>query len=214
MIPTDHVEVSFALSTFITLFIIVDPVVNVPVFMTILADFNKKRRREMVKKAVIVAAFVLIIFTFLGNTIFRYLSIEMYSFRIAGGILLFIISIEMLFGRRPGTKGSEKEEKEAIYKEDVIVTPLAVPLLTGPGAMTTGIVLFHSATTTTEQVYLLINIILVYLISYFILSRSEKVFEFLGHTGTMVVVRVMGLLLAAISVQFVITGIMEASISI
>lgn len=206
-------DLNFALYSFIAIFIIVDPVVNVPLFMAILADFNKKRRRDMVKKAVVIAAIVLIIFTLAGNAIFRYLGIEMYSFRIAGGFLLFIISIEMLFGIRPGTKSSAKEEEEAIHKEDVVVTPLAVPLLTGPGAITTSIVLFNTAKGVTDQALLFVSIILVYLVSYFILSRSDKAFEILGHTGTMVIVRIMGLLLAAISVQFVISGIGEAIIS-
>lgn len=206
-------DLNFALSSFITLFIIVDPVVNVPIFMAILSDFSKENRRKMVKKAVIVAAIVLIIFTLAGKAIFHYLGIEMYSFRIAGGILLFIISIEMLFGRRPGTKGSKKEEEEAIGREDVVVTPLAVPLLTGPGAITTGIVLFNEAEGPAGQAVLFGSIVIVYVLSYFILSRSEKAFEILGHTGTMVIVRIMGLLLAAISIQFVITGIEEAVVS-
>jgi multiple antibiotic resistance protein len=200
-------DLNFALSSFITLFIIVDPIVNVPLFMAILANFKKSDRKKMVKKATIIAAIVLIIFTLAGDTIFRLLSIEMYSFRIAGGLLLFIISIEMLFGRRPHTKSSAEEEEEALIKEDVVVTPLAVPLLTGPGAITTGIVLFHSANGTTNKIFLFLDIGLVFLISYFILSRSEKAFEILGKTGTMVIVRIMGLLLAAIAVQFVITGV-------
>ena len=203
-------DLNFALSSFITLFIIVDPIVNVPLFMAILANFKKSDRKKMVKKATIIAAIILIIFTLAGDTIFRLLSIEMYSFRIAGGLLLFIISIEMLFGRRPHTKSSAEEEEEALIKEDVVVTPLAVPLLTGPGAITTGIVLFHAANGTTNKILLFVDIGLVFLISYFILSRSEKAFEILGKTGTMVIVRIMGLLLAAIAVQFVITGVEEA----
>ena len=203
-------DLNFALSSFITLFIIVDPIVNVPLFMAILAKFKKSDRKKIVKKAIIIAAIVLIIFTLAGNIIFRLLSIEMYSFRIAGGLLLFIISIEMLFGRRPHTKSSAEEEKEALIKEDVVVTPLAVPLLTGPGAITTGIVLFHAANGTINKTLLFLDIGLVFLISYFILSRSEKAFEILGKTGTMVIVRIMGVLLAAIAVQFVITGVEEA----
>jgi multiple antibiotic resistance protein len=203
-------DLNFALSSLITLFIIVDPIVNVPIFMAILANFKNSDRKKMVKKAVIIAAIILIIFTLAGYTIFRLFSIEMYSFRIAGGLLLFIISIEMLFGRRPQTKSSAEEEEEALIKEDVVVTPLAVPLLTGPGAITTGIVLFNAANGTINKILLFLDIGLVFLISYFILSRSEKAFEILGKTGTMVIVRIMGLLLAAIAVQFVITGVEEA----
>jgi len=208
------VDLNFALYSFIAIFIIVDPVANVPIFMAILADFSKKKRRAMVKRAVIIAVIILIIFTLAGNAIFRYLGIEMYSFRIAGGFLLFIISLEMLFGMRPSTKSTAKEEEEAIHKEDVAVTPLAIPLLTGPGAITTSIVLFNTAEEVTDQALLFVSIILVYLVSYYILSRSDKAFEILGYTGTMVIVRIMGLLLAAISVQFIIAGIEEAIINI
>lgn len=203
---------SFALSSFITFFIIVDPIVNVPLFRAFLSDLDQKTRQNMVKKAVIVAAVVLVIFTLAGNTIFHFLGIEMYSFRIAGGIILLIIAIEMLLGRRPGTKSSAVEEEESMRSEDLVVTPLAVPLLTGPGAITTGIVLFNTASGITDQVILFVVIGLVYLLSYFILSRSEKVFDSLGHTGTMVIVRIMGLLLAAIAIQFMIIGIEEAVI--
>ena len=105
---------NFALSSFITLFIIVDPIVNVPLFRAFLSDFDQKTRRNMVKKAIIVAAAVLVVFTLAGNTIFHFLGIEMYSFRIAGGIILLIIAIEMLLGRRPGTKSSAEEEEESM----------------------------------------------------------------------------------------------------
>lgn len=203
-------DLNFAIYAFITLFIIVDPVVMVPIFRAILADYSKDNRKVMVKRAVFIGAVVLVIFTLTGNIIFKSLGIEMYSFRIAGGILLFIISIEMLLGMKPGTKSTEREEEEAMGKEDVVVTPLAVPLLTGPGAITTGIVLFNTADNPVDKGALFAVIILVYLISYVILSRSERIFDALGHTGTMVIVRIMGLLLSAIAVQFVITGIGEA----
>ncbi len=205
---------NFALSSFITLFIIVDPVVNVPIFMSILSDFDQKDRHMMVKKAVILGAIVLSIFTIAGNKMFGYLGIEMYSFRIAGGLLLLIIAIEMLLGRRPGTKSSAKEEAEALLKDDLVVTPLAIPLLTGPGAIISGIVLFNTADGIIDQAFLFVDIAFVYTLSYFILSKSEKIFNRLGHTGTMVIVRIMGLLLATIAVQFIITGVGEALVNI
>ncbi|MBW6469835.1 MAG: MarC family protein [Methanosarcinaceae archaeon] len=205
---------NFALSSFITLFIIVDPIVNVPLFRAFLSEFDQKTRRNMVKKAVIVATAVLVIFTLAGNTIFHLIGIEMYSFRIAGGAILLIISIEMLLGMRPRTKSSAAEEEESMRSADLVVTPLAVPLLTGPGAITTGIVLFNSASGITDQFILFAVIGLVYLLSYLILSRSEKVFDSLGHTGTMVIVRIMGLLLAAVAIQFIITGVGEVVVDL
>lgn len=203
-------DINYAVYSFIALFIIVDPIVNVPIFVSILENFEAKNRKSMVQKAVVIAAVVLVVFTLLGNYIFQFLGIEMYSFRIAGGILLFIISLEMLFGRRTKTESSVEEEDEARAREDVTITPMAVPLLTGPGAITTGIVLFNSAKTLTNEIILITDILLVFLISYVILARSDYLFKILGRTGTRVVVRIMGLLLSAIAVQFVMTGIEEA----
>ncbi len=139
--------------------------------------------------------------------IFELLDIKMYSFRIAGGILLLIISIEMLFGRKSRTEASEDIEEE---KENISITPLAIPLLTGPGAITTGIVLFDNAENDINKIFLMINIVLIFLISYFILSKSNLIFRILGKTGTRVITRVMGLMLSAIAIQFILTGISEA----
>lgn len=200
-------DLNFAIYSFTALLIIVNPLATVPLFISFLEGVNPDVRNNMIRRAVVIAAVVLIIFTVTGSYIFSFLGIEMYSFRIAGGILIFIISLEMLFGRRTQTESVKEEE---IRVEDIVITPLAVPLLTGPGAITTGIVLFNSAKTRTEELILLIDIILVFLVSYFILSKSKKIFEIFGSTGTKVIVRVMGLLLAAIAVQFIITGVGEA----
>lgn len=201
---------NFAIYTFTALLLIVNPVVNVPIFMSILERFNKKDRKNMVRRSVIIAAIVLIIMTLTGAHIFRFLGIDMYSFRIAGGILLFVISMEMLFGGRSKTESSDEEQDEARRRDDVVVTPMAVPLLTGPGAITTGIVLFNSAVLIEEKLILIFCIVLVFAVTYFILARADAIFNTLGYTGTKVVVRVMGLLLAAIAVQFIILGIREA----
>jgi multiple antibiotic resistance protein len=202
--------IDFAIYSFVVLFIIVDPIANVPVFFSILESFDPSHRKPMIKKAVGIASIVLLTFILLGKYLLDYLGIEMYSFQIAGGILLFIIALEMLLGYRTRTKSSVEEEDEAKRREDVTATPLAVPLLAGPGAITAGIVLFNSAKSPLEVVILVFNVILVFLVSYLILSKFEVIFKVLGNTGTRVIVRIMGLLLAAIAVQFVIDGMGEA----
>lgn len=197
----------FFLYSFVTLFVIVDPVMNVPFFVTILERTEKEEYEHIIRRAIVIAALILIIFTYGGNLIFRLLGIEMYSFKIAGGILLFIISLEMLFGKRTKTKITKEEEEE--WREDIAVTPLAVPLLTGPGAITSGIVLYSSAQTLAQKIMLIAAIITVFFLAYLILKNSKKVFDFLGSTGSRVISRIMGILLAAISVQFVVGGIIE-----
>jgi len=167
----------------------------------------------MIRMAVMIAAITLFLLTITGNFIFDILGIEMYSFRIAGGLLLLIISIEMLFGRKSRTDSSE-DDLSVGKKVDIAVTPLAIPLLTGPGAITTGILLFDSARTILEKAIVLADILLVFLLSYLIISRSNLVYKALGKTGTRVAIRVMGLMLSAIAVQFIISGISQAVVAL
>jgi len=198
----------FVVQCVVALFIIIDPVGNAPIFLSLLEKYSREERRDIILKTVIIATLTLMVFTLLGEHIFSFLRIDMYSFKIAGGILVFIISLEMLFGRKSRTKFSDKPEDVLEEKEDIIITPLAIPFLTGPGAITTSIVLFNSASEV-DKILLFFCIMLVYLISYLILSRADLVYRFLGKTGTKVFVRIMGLMLSAIAVQFIVEGVRE-----
>jgi len=205
-------DLGFLLYSFVTLFIIVDPIANVPFFLHLAGDITEKDYRDLIKRAITVACAVLIIFSTGSKYIFEFLGIQMFSFRIASGILLFIISLEMIFGRRTRTEVSPEEEEE--YHEDLAITPMAVPLLTGPGAISTGIVLFNSAQSFEERMLFFIAVALVFLASYVILYFSHEIFAVLGKTGTRVVIRIMGLLLSAIAVQFIFDGIAQAIASL
>ncbi|OYT53264.1 MAG: hypothetical protein B6U72_06295 [Candidatus Altiarchaeales archaeon ex4484_2] len=199
----------FAIQCFVTLFIIIDPVGNAPVFLSLLEKYSPRERRDMIRKTILISTVTLIVFTVLGRYIFDFLKINMYSFKIAGGILVFIISLEMLFGRKSRTKFSDRLEDVLEEKEDIVITPLAIPFLTGPGAITTSIVLFNSACQL-DKILVILCIPLVYLVSYVILSKADMVFKFMGKTGTKAFVRIMGLMLASIAVQFIVDGVMEA----
>ena len=203
-------SITFFLQSFISLFVIVNAIGNVPLFVTLLERFSEAQKTAMMKKASIVAALTLLIVTVTGNLFFRLLGIDMFSFTTAGGILLMIISIEMLLGLRTRTQSSTDEEKSSSEMDEITVIPLAIPLLTGPGALTTGIVLFHTAGNIQNRIILMGTIVLVFLISYIILSRSKPILTFLGKTGTRVARRIMGLMLLSIAVQFIIKGIFEA----
>ena len=203
-------NVTFFIQSFVALFVIIDAIGNVPIFIGLLEGFKEQDRKQIVKRATIIAFLTLVIVTFTGNWIFFLLNIKMYSFKIAGGILLLIISVEMLFGKKSRTETSEDMEEK---KHDITVTPLAIPLLTGPGALTTGIVLFDNAGGELKKIAaLLASIVLSFLLSYYILVKAPKVFKYLGRTGTKVVVRVMGLLLLSIAVQFILNGTSDAVI--
>jgi multiple antibiotic resistance protein len=200
-------NLAFAIKSFIAVFVIVDAFAVVPIFLSLLENYSESDKKAMIKMAVRIAFIVLVVLTFSGNLIFQFLGIEFYSFRIAGGILLLIISIDMLFGRRTRLVSGEQED---VDKEDIAIMPMAIPLLTGPGAITTGIILFAEAGDPINELVLLINLILVFLITYQILLRLDMVYKALGHSGTKVVGRVMGIMLAAMSVQFIVEGLSEA----
>jgi multiple antibiotic resistance protein len=208
--PINSSGISFFLTSFVSLFVIVNALGNVPIFLTLLERFTEGERKVIVKKAVLVACASLIIVTLTGNLFFRIQGIELYSFRIAGGILLTIVSLEMLYGRRTRTQSSTDEEGHYAEREEISIIPLAIPLLTGPGALTTGIVLFDKAGNLFNRIILFLTIGIVFLISYLILSQSRAVFKYLGRTGTLVALRIMGLMLLSVAVQFVIEGLHEA----
>lgn len=203
-------SITFFLNSFVSLFVIVNAIGNVPLFVTLLERFGETEKTTMMKKATIIAALTLLIVTVTGNLFFRLLGVEMYSFRIAGGILLMIISIEMLLGLRTRTQSSTTEEQSSSEIDEITVIPLAIPLLTGPGALTTAIVLFDTAGNVLNRIILLGTIVLVFLISYIILARSKPILTYLGKTGTRVARRIMGLMLLSIAAQFIINGIIDA----
>ena len=201
---------SFFVRSFVSLFVIVNAIGNAPVFLTLLQKYQEGEKRTIIKKAIIVAAAALLVVTVTGNIFFRLLGIELYSFRIAGGILLAIVSIEMLYGRKTQTQSSADEERHYAEKDEISIIPLAIPLLTGPGTLTTGIVLFDTAGTLVNRVILLPTIVLVFVVSYIILVRSGTILKYLGKTGATVAVRIMGLMLLSVAVQFLVGGVTAA----
>jgi len=203
-------SITFFLQSFVSLFVIVNAIGNVPLFVTLLERFDETEKTAMMKKAAIIAAITLLIVTVTGNLFFRLLGIDMFSFTIAGGILLMIISIEMLLGLKTRTQSSTDEEQTSSEIDEITVVPLAIPLLTGPGALTTAIVLFDKAGNIHNRIILLGTIVLVFVISYIILAKSKPILSFLGKTGTRVARRIMGLMLLSIAVQFIIKGIVDA----
>ncbi len=202
--------VSFFVRSFVSLFVIVNAIGNAPVFLSLLQKYKEGERRTIINKAIIVAGASLLVVTLTGNVFFRLLGIELYSFRIAGGILLAIVSIEMLYGRKTQTQSSADEERYYTERDEISIIPLAIPLLTGPGTLTTGIVLFDTAGTLVNRIVLLLTIAIVFVISYVILVRSGTILKYLGKTGATVAVRIMGLMLLSVAVQFLVGGVTAA----
>ena len=197
----------FLLLAFVSIFVIIDPFANVPVFVALLSKCNSSECRDTIRKAVLIAFVVFLLAGFSGNFVFDFLKIKMYSFEIAGGLLLFIIALEMLFGLKTRTEFSEPEKAHTQEMDDLAVFPLAVPLITGPGAITTAIMLANSASTPQLMAELVGAALLAFGIAYVILSRSYGFQKVVPPLALKTFTRVMGLLLAALAVQFVTNGV-------
>ena len=179
----------------IVLFIIVDPFGNIPIFMSLTDKMNEEQRRKVFNTASLVGFILLLIFAFTGQEIFAIFGISIYSFEVAGGILLLIISIRILIS------GSLHEYAES--PESMGAVPIAMPLLVGPGAITTAILSLQEYGAVVTAVAVLVVIFLTWVILRFIGST----YRFLGKTGSLVIARVMALLIAAIATQYVLVGV-------
>lgn len=192
---------------FTTVFVIVNPIEATMIFVTLTADMNALEKSHIYRRTTLVALSIAILFSIAGEFVLRIFGITVDSLRVAGGILLFLVAIDMLRGVRQQKKVTEAELRDANQREDVSVFPLAIPLLTGPGAITTVVVLMGAASTIAEKALVLLAIVLTFLITFFVLRFSEYIDHALGVTGIMVLTRIMGLILGAVAVNFVATGV-------
>jgi len=199
--------IQFFITVFFSLFIVVDVFANLPIFISLTGGYSEEERKTVAKNAMWIAFFTLLIFTLFGRFLFSLLHIQMYSFEIAGGILLLIVAIEMLFGRKTRTEFSETESLRREERENITIVPLAIPLHTGPAAITTAMVLYEDAKSISLRLTFFIAIIFVFLLSLWILHNSNLILKVLRPTGTKVITRIMGLLLSAIAIQFIANGV-------
>ena len=199
----------FALVTFTSILFLVDPIAVVPTFLAITQGETVERRQATARRACLAATILLVVFAAAGNLIFRAFGITLPAFRIAGGAILWLVAMDMLRGERP-TQESAEEIDEGIRKEDVAFTPLAMPLLAGPGAISTVMVLAGQARTPARAAVVYASIVVTLLISWILLRLGDRVMMRFGQTGIRVIMRIMGLMLAAVAVQFIVTGIREA----
>lgn len=201
-------DFTFAIRALITFFTVIDPLGLVPVTLVILANNNKAQKTKIITRAVIISALVIAVFAVLGKLLIQALGIGLYAFNIAGGILLFLIALEMLFGRTPGTKETPIEEKEAISRNDVSVFPLAIPMIAGPGTIATTILFADSASSNIFNIFTLIFVITICLFAAWVaMEKSSIIIKLIGKTGVSVFSRILGMLLAALAVQFILNGV-------
>jgi multiple antibiotic resistance protein len=195
---------AFLITAFATLFVVIDPPGLVPMFIALTQGMTNDRRRAMALRACIIAAALLTLFGLAGESILTFIGISMPAFRIAGGILLFLTALDMLFERRT----QRREGQHADPDHDPSVFPLATPLIAGPGAIASVILLVGESGPGWSGTVAVIALMLAMIaVTYAFLLASPPLERLLGRTGTIVITRLLGMLLAALSVQFVIDGV-------
>ena len=199
----------FTLVTFTSLLFIVDPVAVIPTYLVITQGSSVEARRRTALRACIAAGLLMTVFGVAGNAIFHVFGITLPAFRIAGGFILWLVALDMLRGERT-TQESTEEIVEGQEKEDVALTPLAMPMLAGPGAISTVMVLAGQARGVPGYVAVYGSIWLTATICWLTLRAGDRLVTILGQTGIRVMTRIMGLLLAAVATQFIITGAIDA----
>ncbi len=197
----------YAVLAFGSLFVIVDPIATVPAFLAMTPHDTPAQRIRTARLASVVMATVLLLFALAGKVIFKFLGITMPAFQIAASIVLLIVALDMLRAQRSRVQETSEETSAGVEKADIAITPLAVPMLAGPGAISTAIVLQSQAVGVAQHVALCACILGVALASYLIFHISARGAQWLNSIATKVLTRIMGLLLAAVAVQFLINGL-------
>lgn len=196
---------AFGLLGFTSFFTLINPLGAMPIFMTMTAELNPAERVRTARKASIVAFLTIIFFAFTGQLLFKFFGISVNSLRVVGGVIFFMMGMDMLQARLTRIKLAENEVKK--YVNDISITPLAIPMICGPGAITNAIILMQDATTFDKKLILVASIFLVILITFLVLYSSSKIIKTLGETGNNVLMRLMGLIVMVIAVEFFIAGV-------
>jgi multiple antibiotic resistance protein len=202
------VPVDFAVSALLTLFVVVDPVGLTPTYLAVTHGLPRAARRGVALQASLIAGAILIGTALIGDWLFRTLGISLPAFRIAGGLLLFAIAFEMVFGVRMRREGQAAEEAVEEHVRNLAAFPLAIPLMAGPGAITATVLLAGRADGDLMLLGLLLAVIVFVCAACFVaFSLARRISRLLGITGNIVLSRLLGVLLAALAVQFVVDGI-------
>lgn len=198
---------AFSLSTVTTLFFVVDPMAAAPIFLSMTAQDSAEHKRRTAFRAAVATFVILATFAAVGTFVFSLLGISLGAFRIAGGLLLFLLAVDMLRAQRSRQRTSPEEEIEGVDKPDISLFPLAIPMLAGPGSISTVMVLVSRVEHYWHYGVIALAVALTALGVYYVLRGALVIEKRLGRTGLNVMQRVMGLILAAVAVQFVVEGI-------
>ena len=208
------VYVRFSLLALSSIFFLVDPFAALPTFLAVTADSDPARIKRIARKASLTALIFLSIFAIAGRYIFMMFGITLPAFEIAGGVILLLIGLDMLEARRSPTQETSGDTEAAAAKdaEDAGIVPLGIPMLAGPGAIASVMVLVGQAQTRWQMVAILASIWITAAICYLVLGNSDRVARALGDTGIRILVRIMGLLLVALAVQYFVNGMADLGV--
>ena len=199
--------IRFGLAAFVTLLVVVDPPGVVPIFVALTKDETQARRRAILRRAVLIAFGVALFFLIAGRSVLSYLGVSVHAFAISGGILLFGTALPMLFGQRGGLQAPEEKER-GVVGQDISVFPLAIPMLSGPGVIATVLLLTSQAAGDMRRLgAIAAALALVFLVAFVSLYLGARLIARLGEGGVHIATRVMGIVLAALAVQYVLNGV-------
>src|ERR1700733_10018136 len=205
--------VNFSVLALSSIFFLVDPFAALPTFLAVTAGQGAGKRKRTAGKAALTAFVVLTTFAFAGTFIFRMFGITLPAFEIAGGIILLLIGLDMLAAKRSPTQESREEAAEAAMKEAAGIVPLGIPMLAGPGSITSVMVLVGQAEGEWQKMAaILASIAITAAICYLVLGNSDRVARAMGETGVRILVRIMGLLLVALAVQYFVNGMADLGV--
>jgi multiple antibiotic resistance protein len=198
---------TFLFTAFVSIFVIVDAIGNAPLFLTITPHHSPSERNRIATRASVSVFIILTTFALLGNRIFAFFGITLDAFRIAGGLILLKIALDMLEAKTIRTRHTPEEDRESLERQDIAIIPLAMPMLSGPGAISTVIVLTGQAKNIQWMAMLEAAILFNALFVLFVLRSSVQIVSFLKETGLRLLTRILGIVLASIAVQFIVTGV-------
>lgn len=199
--------ISLLLKMLVSFFAVMNPIGNIPIFISLTNGYSKEQKKQTARKAAFVSLCILTVFLVLGNFIFSMFGITIHAFRVAGGILIFGIAFNLLHAKTSKAQTPHSEEKEeATEKEDISITPLALPIMAGPGTIAT--VMTHASSHSIPNLLLVfVGFALVLALSYVLFVFSTPIISKLGHGGLNIVTRLMGLILAVIAIQMIAEGV-------
>lgn len=204
-------EVGFLVAAFMSIFTIVNPFSTASIFLALTRDLDHQERKVIARRSALFATGLLLVFAFAGSAILAFFSITLDAFRLAGGLLITAVGWQMVRGTRQ--RLSSENTKDVYHRDDISIVPIAIPFLSGPGAITAVLVLISETSAPISTVQVAVAAIAVMVVSYIVLSEADRIVRYIGEAGKEAIEKVMGLIVMVVGVQFVINGIRAVLIS-